>query len=240
MTANDLSIRRSVVIGRLTNLGLAVLGLLIVHETAYSAATWLHPLIAGDGGSSVDHGHQSLLTATAGPLALWVTAWFVLRQVRQYDLGIGMSRAGNVWEGRTLAAAIAALYLVQESIEILAAGPGGPGAAGLIDNRAIVIGLVLAPLVGRILDRLLERAEELVDAWLADAGPRSTAVAVAFPVPTTTTVGCGIVHVPGDPRGPPSRRYDLRSHVLVTSRKDNSCTDPDGSRWRRRSPSSQP
>lgn len=196
MTANDAPINRPVLTGYAANLGLAVLGLLITHETAYSVATWLRPFLGGDG-SPVDHGHQSLLAATAGPLALWTTAVFVLRQVRQLDVSA-------TWGAVPLAAVTGALYLTQELIEIVAAGPEGPGLAGLVENRAIVLGILAVPLVSRVLLHLLQRAEALIVAWLTPAPD-------AHPSPAGSPVsrglqpglGSGIPHEPGDPRGPP-------------------------------------
>ena len=145
---------------QLPNLGLAVLGLLVTHETAYALAAWLRPLLAGDGGAAVDHAHQSLLIATVGPLALWLTAWFVLRQLRNLSLT-------TIWGPTPLSLAVAGMYLAQETVEVLTAGPAGPGLGGLIGNRAVVIGLLLVPLVARLLLRALDRAEELIQAWLA-------------------------------------------------------------------------
>jgi ABC-type Co2+ transport system permease subunit len=198
MAPDDLPARRSFVIRLAANLGLAVLGLLITHETAYSFATWLRPLPAGDGGGLVDHGHQSLLMATAGPLALWAVSWFVLRQARHLDVTA-------TWGAGRLTAAVTGLYLAQETIEILAAGSTGPGISGLVQNRAILMGLVLIPLVARALLRLLDRAEELIQTWLADSVSMSVGSTPPVPNPPSTAAPSGVAHQPGDPRGPPVR-----------------------------------
>lgn len=198
MTRHDTRIRTSAAIRLLPNIGLAVLGLLITHETAYSLATWLRPFLAGDGGGLVDHAHQSLLVAAAGPPALWLTAWFVLRQLRNLQISL-------IWGPTRLSFAIAGLYLAQESMEIAVAGPVGPGLNGLIANRAIVIGLALTPLVARLLLRALGRAQELIRAWLADPGATAVDQNEAVPRPRTKAERPGIAHQPGDPRGPPVR-----------------------------------
>ncbi len=197
MTPHDPPNRRSAFIHLPPKVGLAVLGLLVTHQTSYSLATWLQPVLGGDGGH-VDHGHQSLLVAAGGPLTLWVTAWFVLRQLRNLHVG-------TTWGTTALSYGIAGLFLAQESIENLAAGPTGPGLRGLIDNRAIVIGLLLVPLVARVLLKALDRTEELIRAWLAH--PSATATGRPLPVPRPCSVAppWGVAHLPGDPRGPPVR-----------------------------------
>lgn len=198
MMPQNLQSRRSVAGRLLPNIGLAVLGLLVTHETAYSLAAWLKPVMSGDGGRHVDHAHQSLLVAAGGTVALWLTAWFVVAQLRNL-------RLTTIWGANRLSFAIAGLYLVQESIEIAAAGPTGPGLSGLVANRAVVIGLLLAPPVAWLLRRALHRAEELVQAWLAR--PAATAAGRSVPVslPLSMAAVSGIAHEPGDPRGPPAR-----------------------------------
>ena len=180
---------------QLPNAGLAVLGLLVTHETAYALTAWLRPILAGDGGTAVDHAHQSLLVATAGPLALWLTAWFVLRQLRNLSLT-------TIWGPTQLSLTIAGMYLAQESFEILTAGPG---LGGLIGNRAVVIGLSLVPLVARLLLRILDRAEKLIQVWLAIRSEIAVGQSPPVPPAPSVTLPSGIAHQPGDPRGPPLR-----------------------------------
>lgn len=206
MRLHDSLFRPSAAIRLLPNVGLAVLGLLITHETAYSLAAWLRPVVAGDGGGLVDHTHQSLLMAAAGPPALWVTAWFVLRQLRNLKIG-------TTWGATPLSFVIAGLYLAQESIEIVTAGPGGPGVSGLVDNRAILIGLFLVPLVARLLLRTLDRAEELLRAWLAIPPP---AIDRARPTirPRSFLSASVLDPQPGDPRGPPVRDVTTIQHLI--------------------------
>lgn len=198
MTSHEKPFRDSTAIRLLPGVGLAVLGLLVTHETAYSLATWLAPVVGGDGDGRVDHTHQSLLIAAAGPPALWATAWFVLRQLRRL-------RLTSMWGATPLSGAIAGLYLIQETIEIAIAGAAGPGLGGLIANRAIPIGLLLAPLVAWLLLRVLDRAEDLILAWLGV--PPATAPGRRVPPPRTrsTTISSDPDRQPGDPRGPPVR-----------------------------------
>ena len=198
MTADEPSARLSPATGHLATVGLTVLGLLITHESAYALATWLRPLVGGDGGGLIDHGHQSLLVAAAGPLALWLTVWFLLRQVRR--LGVT-----TTWSARRLSAVIAALYLIQESIEIVAAGPAGPGLGGLIGNRAVVIGVVLTPIVAGLLLRMLSRAGELIEAWFVARFLESPVAPEPIIRPTALSVPAGVDHDIVDPRGPPVR-----------------------------------
>ncbi len=194
------------VTGQIASLGLAVLGLLVTHETAYAVLAWLAPFQGG--GGLVDHGHQNLLMATAGPLALWATAAFVIRQVRRMEVV-------STWGPQRLSIAIGSFYLVQESLEILAAGPGGPGLAAFIENRAILIGLVLTPLIARILLRMLAQAEELLAAWLLKSGPALIRAGETRPKPLVLPIATGIRHAPGDPRGPPHR--DVTNLTVIRS-----------------------
>lgn len=188
---------------QLPNIGLAVLGLLVTHETAYALAAWLRPVLAGDGGAAIDHAHQSLLLAIAGPLALWLTAWFVLRQLRNLTLT-------TIWGPTQLSLTIAGMYLAQETVEILTAGQAGPGPLGLIGNRAIVIGLLLVPLVSRLLLRALDRAEELIHAWLTTPSGNAVDQSPLIPLAPSVAIPSGIAHQPGDPRGPPVRDVTTR------------------------------
>lgn len=198
MTYPDTLFRSSPAIRLLPNLGLAVLGLLITHETAYAVSAWLGPVVHGDGGGLVDHAHQSLLVAATGPPAIWITVWFVLRQLRNLEIG-------TTWGATRLSFAIGMLYLAQESIEMATAGPAGPGLGGLIENRAVPIGLLLVPLVARLLLRALDRAEELLRSWLAV--PCVAAFDRARPAirPPSFASPSGLDIRPGDPRGPPFR-----------------------------------
>ena len=202
MEPDEISPRQSAA-RQLPNLGLAVLGLLVTHETAYALAAWLRPLLAGDGGATVDHAHQSLLLATAGPLALWLTAWFVLRQLRNLSLT-------TIWGPTPLSLAVAGMYLAQETVEVLTAGPAGPGLGGLVGNRAVVIGLLLVPLVARLLLRALDRAEELIQAWLATPSGIAVGQSSSVPLAPSVAVPSSIAHQPGDPRGPPVRDVTTR------------------------------
>ena len=172
---------------RPVNAGLAILGVLVTHETAYSLASAL-PL-----NSDVvpEHGHQAVLWTVGVPLALWAITAFILRQAAQLGVVATIPR-------HRLGAAVAGLYLVQETAELLIQG-NGP--AGLVANRAVLIGLLLAPLVAGLLLRLLAFTSEIVAGWLATEPPPEPEAAVFGPAPRPA------IHrwlaVPGDPRGPP-------------------------------------
>ena len=195
MAASDREQRHSVWITRLANLGLAVLGLLITHQTAYGLVAWLGPALGTGPVAATDHGHQSLLMAAGGPLALWATAVFVLRQARQLQLATN-------WSTGQLAAAIAALYAIQESIEISLGDPSGHLFDLVTEHPALVLGLVATPAVAAVMNRLLREVTELVAAWLTVPSPAITVR--SLPMVVAQRCPAPLNFEPGDPRGPPA------------------------------------
>jgi len=169
------------------NIGLAVLGVLVTHESAYSLVSSL-PFTSA---VLPDHNHQAVLWTVGIPAALWAVVALIIRQAAQLGLSATISR-------RRLAALIAGLYLLQETVEAVI---GGHGLGALIDNRAVLMGLIITPLVATILLRLLAVTSRIVAGWLAPT------LAPAAPTIAHGSAGRSMVHgwniEPGDPRGPP-------------------------------------
>ncbi len=140
-------------VGGAVNVGVAALGVLLVHELAYALAGWLH---VDHHSTAPDHHHQSVLMAVIGPIALLCAVAMVIRQARRLGLRISVSPS-------QMTAMVSALYLLQESIEVSQSG-GGIGA--LVTNRAVMFGLALAPLIAWALAALLTQAAALVREWL--------------------------------------------------------------------------
>lgn len=140
-------------VGGAVNVGVAALGVLLVHELAYALAGWLH---VDHHSTAPDHHHQSFLMAVIGPIALLCAAAVVIRQARRLGLRISVSPS-------QMSAMVSGLYLLQESIEVAQAG-GGIGA--LVANRAVPAGLALAPIIAWALSAVLTQAATLVREWL--------------------------------------------------------------------------
>lgn len=187
MTQDRTNISRFV--GHVTNLGVAVLGLLLVHEIAYQLAGWYD---TGHHLSVPDHHHQSLLVSIVGPMALLAAVAVVVRQARR----LGLTVSASIWQ---LSASIAAMYLVQESAEVVASGAG---LGGLVANHAVPVGLLLTPVVAAVLVALLRQATELVRAWLA-IEPVVVASAPLWVRAPYAPWADAAPSKPGQPRAPP-------------------------------------
>jgi hypothetical protein len=140
------------VLGTAPFLAIAALGALVVHQLAYVATAGLEWLPHGFGPlvSDLDHAHLSTQWALLTPVAVVGAVVLVLRQVR--DLGYRSSSTTGI------AAASSVLFLVQEGLEGWFAG----SATGGLITTPVAVGLLLAPIVGRVIVRLLADAAEVV------------------------------------------------------------------------------
>ena len=180
----------SSLVGHATNLGVAVLGLLVVHEIAYQIAGWFQTSYHLH---APDHGHQDVLVAVAGPVALIAVGVVIIRQARLLGLTVSISST-------QLACAIAGLYLAQESAEAMLSGAG---LRGLVINKAVPVGFLIAPIVASVLVSLMTQAAELVRVWLTPEAEITAPVHRWLRAPGerfNTTVPNPL----GRPRSPPS------------------------------------
>lgn len=167
----------------------AALGALVTHQVAYLLAAAADP----GSGPLTDHGHLSLQWAIVTPLAVGAAAGFVVWQLKSLGFRSHLS-AGH------LGSMVVAFFLVQESLEGLAAGVS---IGRLLQHPAIAIGVLMAPIVGWLLSRLLAGVTELAARLLATAdlpSPISRPLLVPLPVSCRST-GAGS---PSRPRAPPS------------------------------------
>ncbi len=131
----------------------AALGALVTHQLAYLVV----PLLGLNAGATTDHGHISLQWAVLTPLAVAAAAAFIIRQLRSLGFRSTIS-------GRNLGVWIIGFFLVQETIEGLV---GGHSLVELAQHPAIAAGVLLAPLVGWVMSRLLAGVTELAARLLA-------------------------------------------------------------------------
>lgn len=150
---------------------LAGVGTLAVHELAY---------LPGSVGAGVAHDHLPALWFVGGTAAVLALGRSVVRSIRA-------RRVGRTVDPVALVGAIAAFFLVQESIEHAASGAP---AISVLAQPVVWLGLLAAPAVGLALARLVNTIVELVvtvepslPTWV-DVGPQSFVVA-GPPVPAT-------------------------------------------------------
>lgn len=154
---------------------LAAVSVLVIHQLAYLAA---YPTASVRAAALGDHRHLAVLWSVVGPLSVVAAVTFVLRQVRQLNL---VGPLVGALPRRRLALLSAGLFLAQESIEAAVLGHDG---GRVLLNRAVYVGLGLAPLVAWAVERLLRRASELVARWFAPPRPTVPSARLAFaPLP---------------------------------------------------------
>ncbi|MEM8925613.1 MAG: hypothetical protein AAGD35_19075 [Actinomycetota bacterium] len=133
----------------LTLAALAALASLVTHQLAYLA---VYPVEATRVAKLADHGHLGTQWALVTPVAVVAASWFILRQIGDLGIGRGLS-------GRRLGGAATALFALQETLETTARGEA---VWAVFTHPAIVLGLVLAPVVGWAFARMLGVVETAV------------------------------------------------------------------------------
>jgi hypothetical protein len=166
----------------------AALGALATHHIAYLLA----PMLGFNRSVATGHGHLSLQWAVVTPLAVIATTLFIVWQLRSLGFRSNLS-------GRALGQWTVGFFIVQESIEGLVAGQN---LLELATHPAIVAGVLLGPIVGWALARLLAEVTELAAKLLggASSGVPPRGRLIPIPVRANSTR-------PGTrsrPRAPPS------------------------------------
>lgn len=176
---------------RLALLLLGLAGVLVVHQFAHGLTR-----ILGLGASSVDHGHMAVLWATLGPLGALGLAVLAVRQTRAIRLEqpVRTSR---------LTALTACGYVALEMAEHLGS------ALSIVDALtapSVLLGVLLAPLVGLVLRRAVSGAAAIIEALTEGPGRRPPGRPLLLRITSRGQV------VPVDParfshrrRGPPRR-----------------------------------
>lgn len=140
---------------------IAALGALIVHQVAYFAAPGLTAALGVELPEAADHSHLSTQWAVVAPLAVVATAGFVIWQIRGFGFRSALS-----W--RYLGGLVGGFFLVQEVIE---GAVSGHSIASVLTHPAVLLGLVLAPLIGWVLSRALSGVTELARRLLSPPTP---------------------------------------------------------------------
>ncbi|MGH1487862.1 MAG: hypothetical protein ACRBK7_00460 [Acidimicrobiales bacterium] len=125
----------------------AALGALVTHHFAYLIV----PLLGLDAHSAVDHGHLSMQWAVLTPLAVAAVVALTVWQLRS----LGFRTATSA---RKLSTWIVAFFLIQETIEGVLAGHS---LLELAIHPAIVAGVLLGPVIGWVISRVLIGVTEL-------------------------------------------------------------------------------
>lgn len=167
---------------------IAALGALVTHQLAYLAAS-----LVGVGWTATgDHQYLSLQWAIVAPAAVIGAAIFVVWQLRW----LGFCSA---IPARQLATLVTGFFLAQELIEGLA---GGHSLAELPAHPTIIAGIIIGPVVGWAMARLLAGVTELAARLLTSPSfllPTVVLQPIAIPVRrSSTTAGS-----PSRPRAPP-------------------------------------
>lgn len=166
----------------------AALGALVTHQLAYL----LVPLLGFNAAAASDHGHISLQWALITPVAVAAMAGFIVWQLRSLGFRSALS-------ARSLGLWIVGFFLIQESIEGVA---GGHSLLELATHPAIAAGVVLGPIVGWLISRLLAGVAELAAKFLVRPSFGVAPKAQLIPIPVRSkSVRVGS---PSRPRAPPS------------------------------------
>lgn len=166
----------------------AALGALVTHQMAYL----LVPMLGYSGGAATDHGHISLQWAVLTPLAITAAAAFIVWQLRSLGFRSALSARGlGLWT--------VGFFLIQESIEGLV---GGHSLVELAAHPAIATGVLLGPIVGWLLARLLAGVTELAAKLLS--GPSSGTPPKGRLIPIPVRANSTRPGSRSRPRAPPS------------------------------------